>query len=104
MLRRRLSTGSVKLFKGGIISWYRLRLVLTSDASPAAAPACPTFAFTEPNAHGLSLLSGFFEKYSLSASDSTKSCNLSPLPWVSIKLMEDGEISASLKERFIDSI
>ena len=84
LFRRRMSAGSVKLFKGGIISWYRQRLVLTSDASPAAAPACPIFGFTDPNAHGLSLLSEFFEKKLLSASDSTESCSLSALPWVSI--------------------
>ena len=47
------SPGLIKLVKGGMISWYRHRLVLTRDASPEAAPACPMFGFTDPMAHGV---------------------------------------------------
>ena len=94
------SPGLIKFFNGGIISWYRHRLVLTNDARPEADPACPMLGFTDPMAHGSLRLA----KNSLRASDSTRSSKGLPLPWVSTKLMEDGEMPASLKDRFRERI
>ena len=83
--------GLTKFFRGGIISWYRQRLVLISEASPEAAPACPRFGFRDPTAHG----SRFCAKKLLRTSASIRSSAGSPLPWVSIKLTADGARPAS---------
>ena len=79
---------------------YRHRLVLTNEARPEAAPACPILGFTDPMADG----SLRCAKNLLRASDSTRSSKELPLPWVSTKLMEDGEMPASITDRVRERI
>ena len=80
---------------------------MTNEARPDAAPVWPIMGFMAPKEIDFSagnLLTVFFwlGKNSMSASDSTVSSFLYPLPWDYMWVMDSGDKLESLKHRFKD--